>query len=185
MAIPTIEELKKEKIIPNVFPDDSINLSVDIFVSFKAGKEVKNGNVLDIAGTGIVPRTVTFSKEPPAGYCYVFIVVDPDYPSRKKPDGKEYVHWVISGIKSKELIKGTANNTVTLLPYVGPTLKKGTGLHRLSFILLLIEEEKKQNIQGIPVFRGEANITRVKFNNLQSTHNVAKLNNMEIVGYNW
>lgn len=185
MTIPTIEDLKKDKIIPRVFPDDSINLSVDIFVSFKAGKDVKNGNEIDISGTGIVPRTVKFSQEPPDGYCYVLVMVDPDYPSRKKPDGSEYLHWVISGIKTKELIKGTADNTVTLLPYVGPALKKGTGKHRLSFILLLIEEERKQDIQGIPVFRGQANVRRVKFNDLVSTYNFAKVNNMQIVGYTW
>ncbi|CRG97761.1 raf kinase inhibitor, putative [Plasmodium gallinaceum] len=185
MTIPTIEELKKEKIIPHVFPDENINLTVDLFVQFKSGKEVKNGNLIDLCGTGIVPRIVKFSEEPPDGFCFVLFMVDPDYPSRKKPEGKEYAHWVISGIKSKELKKGTGENCITLLPYIGPSIKKGTGLHRISFIILLIKEEYKENITGIPIYRGENYITRVKFNNYESSYSIAQINNMKIVGYNW
>ncbi|SBT48663.1 raf kinase inhibitor, putative (RKIP) [Plasmodium ovale wallikeri] len=185
MAIPTIEELKREKIIPHVFPNENINLNVEISISFKSGRDVKYGNVLNLSGTGSVPRNVSFSETPPDGYCYILFMVDPDFPSRKRPDGKEYVHWVVSGIKSKELIKGTDKNCITLLPYVGPSIKKGTGLHRISFILSLIKEEDKDNITGVPVYRGEKYITRVKFNNYQSTYNIAQVNNMKIVGFNW
>ncbi|KEG04075.1 raf kinase inhibitor, putative [Plasmodium vinckei vinckei] len=185
MAIPTIEELKKEKIIPNIFPNEDINLSVDIFISFKAGKEVKNGNILDISGTGSVPRNVRFSEAPPDGYCFVLFMIDPDFPSRKRPDGSEYIHWAVSGIKSKELLKGTEKNCITLLPYNGPSIKKGTGLHRISFILLLIKEEYKDNITGIPIYRGENYITRVKFNNYNTSYNIAQINDMQIVGFNW
>ncbi|KAI4834914.1 raf kinase inhibitor [Plasmodium brasilianum] len=185
MAIPTIEELKKEKIIPHVFPDENINLSIEVFISFKAGKEVNHGNILDLCGTGSTPRNIKFSELPPDGYCFVLFMVDSDYPSRKRPDGKEYVHWVVSGIKSNELIKGTEKNCITLLPYVGPSIKKGTGLHRISFIISLIKEEDKDNIIGVPIYRGENYITRVKFNNYHSAYNIIQINNMKIVGYNW
>ncbi|KYN95305.1 raf kinase inhibitor, putative [Plasmodium reichenowi] len=185
MTIPTIRELKKDRIIPHVFPNDNIDLNVELFISFKAGKEVNHGNVLDIAGTGSVPRNIKFSEEPPDGYCFVLFMVDPDYPSRLRPDGKEYIHWVVSGIKTKELIKGTQKNCVTILPYIGPSIKKGTGLHRISFIISLIKEEDKENITGLPHYKGEKYITRVKFNNYESVHNIAQINNMKIVGYNW
>ncbi|VWU52678.1 raf kinase inhibitor [Hepatocystis sp. ex Piliocolobus tephrosceles] len=185
MTIPTLEELKKEKIIPQVFPDDNINLTVDLYISYKAGKVVNNGNILDLSGTGSVPRNIKFSQAPQEGYCFVLFMVDPDYPSKKLPDGKEYAHWVVSGIKSTELIKGTAENTVTLLPYVSPSIRKGTGLHRISFILASLKEEDKENITGVPVYRGERYISRTKFNNYLSTYNITQLNKMEIVGYNW
>ncbi|ANQ11159.1 Phosphatidylethanolamine-binding protein [Plasmodium coatneyi] len=182
---PTIEELKREKIIPHVFPDENVNLTVDMYISFKSGKEVNHGNILDLAGTGSVPRNIKFSEAPPDDYCYILFMIDPDFPSRRRPDGRDYVHWAVSGIKSKELIKGTDKNCITLLPYVGPSIKKGTGLHRISFILSLMKEENKDNISGVPLYRGEHYITRVKFNNCQSAYNVIQMNDMKIVGFNW
>ncbi|GAB69028.1 phosphatidylethanolamine-binding protein [Plasmodium cynomolgi strain B] len=146
---PTVEELKREKIIPHVFPDENVNLTVDMFISFKSGKEVNHGNILDLAGTGSVPRNIKFSEAPPDDYCYILFMIDPDFPSRRRPDGRDYVHWAVSGIKSKEL------------------------------------EENKSNISGVPLYRGEHYITRVKFNNCQSAYNVIQMNDMKIVGFNW
>lgn len=56
-------------------------------------------------------------------FLYVFLNIDPDVPSRKKPKQREWQHWLVVNIPGTVLCKGE-----TLTGYLGPIPCKGTGM---------------------------------------------------------
>ena len=61
---------------------------------------------------------------------YTLVNVDPDAPSRKAPQYREWRHWLVTNIPSNKIAEGTVNST-----YRGAGPPKGTGLHRYVFLL--------------------------------------------------
>ena len=60
-------------------------------------------------------------------------MTDPDAPSRSKPVGREWVHWVVGNIPGNDVAKGDH-----LKGYVGSGPPKGTGKHR--YVLALYKQ---------------------------------------------
>ncbi|KNC21388.1 hypothetical protein FF38_12547 [Lucilia cuprina] len=56
---------------------------------------------------------------------YTLTFTDPDAPSRKNPQFREYQHWIVANIPGNDLSKGEI-----LTAYVGSGPPQGTGLHR-------------------------------------------------------
>ena len=65
---------------------------------------------------------------------YCVIMTDPDAPSRKEPNHREWIHWVKINVKGSDL-NGSGED---LIAYVGSGPPKGTGLHR--YVQLVYEQ---------------------------------------------
>ncbi|XP_026866971.2 phosphatidylethanolamine-binding protein 4 isoform X1 [Electrophorus electricus] len=65
---------------------------------------------------------------------YVFMMVDPDAPSRANPTRSYWRHWLLVDIKGSRLGLGDVEGTV-ISEYAGPTPPQGTGFHRYQFLL--------------------------------------------------
>lgn len=61
---------------------------------------------------------------------YTLLMVDPDAPSRTKPDYREFRHWAIVNIPGNSIEKGDV-----VADYIGSGPPKGTGLHRYVFLV--------------------------------------------------
>lgn len=64
------------------------------------------------------------------------VLCDPDMPSRTSPHDREYFHWVVVNIPQGHVEQGD-----TILPYLPPTPKGGTGVHR--YFLGIYQQSKK------------------------------------------
>uniref|UniRef100_A0A1B6JCU3 Phosphatidylethanolamine-binding protein n=1 Tax=Homalodisca liturata TaxID=320908 RepID=A0A1B6JCU3_9HEMI len=81
------------------------------------------------------------------GEKYTVVMVDPDAPNH--PEGKYYLHWIISNIPGDDLQDGNLKAGTVLSQYRGPTPPDGTGTHR--YLLLLYRQDPTASLTlGLP-----------------------------------
>ncbi|KAL7636756.1 UNVERIFIED_CONTAM: hypothetical protein RMT77_012510 [Armadillidium vulgare] len=99
-------------------------------------------------------------------------MTDPDAPSRKDPQYREILHWLVINIPGSDLNKGE-----TLTPYRGSGPPKGTGLHR--YIFLVFKQSGKKSFD-------EPNLTNPKRENRMkfSTRNFVSKHKLTLVAGN-
>lgn len=117
-------KLQKHKIVPDVIdkaPNEIIR------VTFPCGVSAELGNIL---------KPVQVKDEPNVRWkvcshsLYTLCMTDPDAPSRKKPEFREWHHWLIGNIPGYSLSDGQV-----LSEYIGSGPPKDTGLHRYVFLV--------------------------------------------------
>lgn len=86
-------------------------------------------------------------------------MTDPDAPSRKNPQFREYHHWLVVNIPGCDIAKGDV-----LTAYVGSGPPEGTGLHRYAFLLFKQMGKLKFSENKIPKNSGS---NRGKFNTVK------------------
>ncbi|KAL3280718.1 hypothetical protein HHI36_003954 [Cryptolaemus montrouzieri] len=112
----------------------------------KTQQEVNLGNELAPKNVRDAPE-VTYESDPNA--FYTLSMSDPDAPSRKKPERREWQHWLVVNIPGSDLSKGEVLNE-----YVGSGPPKDTGLHRYVFVLfkqpskITFNEQKHSKTDG-------------------------------------
>ncbi|KAL9889831.1 protein D3-like [Glossina fuscipes fuscipes] len=128
-----IEKIMKDhQIIPDVIdkgPKDFLK------ITYNNKKEVNLGAELTPTQTKDEP-VVEWNGEPNA--YYTLIMTDPDAPSRREHQLREWQHWMVVNIPDKALNKGEV-----LTAYVGSGPPKDTGLHR--YVFLLYKQSEKLN----------------------------------------
>lgn len=121
-----VSRLNKHKVVPDVIdkPPNEI-----IRVTYPCGVRAELGNVL---------KPVQVKDEPHVRWkiCphqfYTLCMTDPDAPSRKKPEFREWHHWLIGNIPGCKTVEGEV-----LSEYIGAGPPKDTGLHRYIFLVYL------------------------------------------------
>lgn len=73
-----------------------------------------------------------------------FTFKDPDAPSRKKPERREFRHWLVMNIEGNDLKTGES-----VYGYIGSGPPKGTDLHR--YVFLLFKQNNGKITVDIPV----------------------------------
>ncbi|XP_077300522.1 phosphatidylethanolamine-binding protein homolog F40A3.3-like isoform X2 [Arctopsyche grandis] len=96
-------------------------------VKYPSGVEVSEGNELTPTQVKDVP-SVQWSADPNS--LYTLCMTDPDAPSRKEPQHREWHHWLVGNIPGNSVEKGE-----TLSQYVGSGPPPDTGLHRYVFLV--------------------------------------------------
>ena len=76
---------------------------------------------------------------------YTLALVDPDAPSRKSPQFREYQHWLVVNIPGSDIAKGDV-----LTAYVGSGPPEGSGLHRYVFLVFKQPRKLKCDEARIP-----------------------------------
>lgn len=109
-----LDKLKELKVVPDVIPENPAN---EVNVKF-GEKLVELGETLTPAEVVEQPTEIKFESE--ADALYTLVLVDPDVPSRKKPSGKNYRHWVVGNIPGDKIEDGEV-----LTPFQAPTPPKG------------------------------------------------------------
>lgn len=61
---------------------------------------------------------------------YTVLMVDPDAPSRMKPEQREFRHWLVMNVPGCSVAQGDE-----VIGYLGSGPPKGTGLHRYIFLV--------------------------------------------------
>lgn len=120
------ERLQEHKIVPDVIdkPPNEV-----IRVTYPCGVYAELGNIL---------KPVQVKDEPHVRWqvCphrfYTLCMTDPDAPSRKKPEFREWHHWLIGNIPGCKIMEGDV-----LSQYIGAGPPKDTGLHRYIFLVYL------------------------------------------------
>eukprot|EP00735_Rhodelphis_limneticus_P013956 TRINITY_DN7924_c0_g1::TRINITY_DN7924_c0_g1_i1::g.15503::m.15503 TRINITY_DN7924_c0_g1::TRINITY_DN7924_c0_g1_i1::g.15503 ORF type:complete len:381 (+),score=48.59,sp/Q5PQN9/RM38_RAT/33.33/1e-26,PBP/PF01161.15/4.1e-24 TRINITY_DN7924_c0_g1_i1:29-1144(+) len=125
----------------NVTPDllDKVQFRINLSVNYPKtatfgnssnGTRVFHGNVILPASSMVAP-TVTFplDNEDPSAL-YTLVMVDPDSPSRARPDKGETLHWMVSNIPGNQVAQGKE-----LMSYLPPLPARNSGPHRYVFIL--------------------------------------------------
>jgi len=126
----TIDEMEKEKVVPEVI--DTVPLQV---LTVKYGsKEVNLGNVLTPTHVKDPPTAISWDAD--SNKLYVLCMTDPDAPSRKDPKFREWHHYLVGNIPGNDIGEGEV-----LSAYVGSGPPEGTGLHR--YVFLIYEQPKK------------------------------------------
>lgn len=74
---------------------------------------------------------------------YLVAMVDPDAPSRAKPEFREWHHWLVANVPGNDVSKGE-----TLSEYIGSGPPEGTGLHR--YVLLVYKQDGKIAFKNEP-----------------------------------
>ncbi|KAF7633201.1 hypothetical protein Mgra_00007391 [Meloidogyne graminicola] len=120
----TVEEFKKNSIVPDVIPKAP---EKRIRLTFDSGVEAKLGNVLTPTQVKNPPK-ITWEAED--GVLYTLVMTDPDAPSRADPKFREWHHWLVVNIPGNDVAKGEV-----LSEYVGSGPPKLTGFHRYVFLV--------------------------------------------------
>lgn len=118
------EAFKKHGIVPDVIskaPEQVIEVKF-------GGLEVKLGNTLTPTQVQNPPDHLKWQAE--AGALYTLVLTDPDAPSRKDPQFREWHHWLVANIPGTDIAKGS-----TLSEYVGSGPPPDTGLHRYVYLV--------------------------------------------------
>ncbi|XP_045465982.1 phosphatidylethanolamine-binding protein homolog F40A3.3-like [Harmonia axyridis] len=116
--------MEKHEVVPDVIdvvPDQGIE------ISYPSGVKVDFGNELAPTQVKDVP-TVKWAAD--SSTLYTLCMTDPDAPSRKEPQYREWHHWLVGNIPGNDVSKGE-----TLSAYVGSGPPQGTGLHRYVFLV--------------------------------------------------
>ncbi|KAF0504534.1 protein D2-like isoform X1 [Gigaspora margarita] len=144
--------LKQHAIIPDVVDEFVPEALLDITYD---GKKVELGNKFTMAETNKAPK-VNFAhsgSETDNKSRFTLMMVDPDAPSRKKPDCREWRHWVVGNIPSD----GNLSEATNLDSYQGPSPPPGSGHHRYVFLLYRqqdlhvypqLDNEKRNNFKA-------------------------------------
>lgn len=93
---------------------------------------VYRGNFLKPSQTQQSPR---IKFEAPENTRWTLMLVDPDAPTRAKPDSGQWCHWVVTNIPSD----GDVSQGDHVVEYIGPAPPKNSGSHR--YIYLLCQQE--------------------------------------------
>lgn len=120
------ESLMKHKIVPDVInhpPNEMIR------VMYPCGVRIEIGNIVKPAQVKDEPH-VRWQVCP--HQFYTLCMTDPDAPSRKKPEFREWHHWLVGNIPGCKIMEGDV-----LSEYIGAGPPKDTGLHRYIFLVFL------------------------------------------------
>ncbi|XP_018322170.1 protein D2-like [Agrilus planipennis] len=136
-------EMDKNGVVPDVI--DKIPPKI-VEVTYADGIKVQMGN--ELTPTKVKdPPTVQWETEP--GVFYLLCMTDPDAPSRKDPQFREWHHWLVGNISGCDVTKACV-----ISEYIGSGPPKDTGLHRYVFLVykqpkkLLFAEKKLTNKSG-------------------------------------
>ncbi|XP_044741253.1 phosphatidylethanolamine-binding protein homolog F40A3.3 isoform X2 [Chrysoperla carnea] len=114
--------------------------AANIEVSYPSGVTVNNGNVLTPTQVKDEPTVKWAAKD---GALYLLCMTDPDAPSRKNPEFREWHHWLVGNISGNDVANGEV-----LSAYVGSGPPPDTGLHR--YVFLVYEQPGKLAFEGVP-----------------------------------
>lgn len=140
-------KFRDEEIIPDVI-DDLPELN-PLKISYPSGVNVNLGNVLTPTQVKDQPKVEWDAED---GAFYTLLMTgklnsnhwslmniltfeipsskDPDAPSRKEPNSREFRHWLTVNIAGNDLSSGEA-----VYQFIGSGPPEGTGLHRYVFLL--------------------------------------------------
>ncbi|VDP10914.1 unnamed protein product [Soboliphyme baturini] len=121
----TSQKFTEHGVVPDVISKAPDHL---IEVKFSSGVSVNLGNVLTPTQVKDPPIHIKWPSEP--GALYTLILTDPDAPSRKNPEFREWHHWLIVNVPEEHVSKGDV-----LSEYIGAGPPKDTGLHRYVFLV--------------------------------------------------
>lgn len=116
--------MKKHCIVPDVIDKSPQEI---VRVTYPCGLRAELGNIL---------KPVQVKDEPHVRWkvCphsfYTLCMTDPDAPSRKKPENREWHHWLVGNIPGSKVDDGDV-----LSEYIGAGPPKDTGLHRYVFLV--------------------------------------------------
>jgi phosphatidylethanolamine-binding protein len=116
-------------------------------VTYSTGVEAKAGNVLTPT---LVKDAPTVEWNADSNTFYTLCMTDPDAPSRKDPQFREWHHWLVGNIPGANVAKGE-----TLSAYIGSGPPQGTGLHRYVFLIYKQRGWLKFNEVRLPNNSGE------------------------------
>ncbi|EDV99116.1 GH13213 [Drosophila grimshawi] len=122
--------MEEHCIVPDVIakaPKCSVSVEYDGGISVKAGMVLTPTQVKD---QPCVKWEADNSK------LYTLCMTDPDAPSRKDPQFREWHHWLVGNIPGSDVAKGEV-----LSAYVGSGPPPETGLHR--YVFLVYEQRRK------------------------------------------
>lgn len=100
--------MEEHKVVPDVIDKAPANVATVKFGEIV----VNNGNELTPTQVKDPPTTLSWNGD--AGTLYTLCMTDPDAPSRKAPQYREWHHWLVVNIPGEEVSKGD-----TLSEYVG------------------------------------------------------------------
>uniref|UniRef100_A0A914VWK0 Uncharacterized protein n=1 Tax=Plectus sambesii TaxID=2011161 RepID=A0A914VWK0_9BILA len=121
------DQFAKDAIVSDIIPRAPKTLLSVNYASYSASL----GNELNRATTQ-TPPSLDWPIE--SGALYTIAMVDPDAPSRKHPLAREWRHWLVVNVKSKDVSSGR-----TLTSYQGPSPPSSSGLHR--YVLLVYKQK--------------------------------------------
>uniref|UniRef100_A0A914DSM5 Phosphatidylethanolamine-binding protein n=1 Tax=Acrobeloides nanus TaxID=290746 RepID=A0A914DSM5_9BILA len=117
------ESFQKYKIVPGVIPKGP---KEDLEVLY-GDDEVNFGNFLRPSQTRDKPELYWRAD---ANSLYMLVMIDLDAPSRKDPERKENLHWLVVNIPGSASYNGE-----TIIDYIGARPSAGTGPHRYLFLV--------------------------------------------------
>ncbi|KAF5303130.1 hypothetical protein FQA39_LY10137 [Lamprigera yunnana] len=143
------QQMEKEGVVPDVVdvaPKEIAKITYSSGVSVDLGKELTPTKVKDIP-------TVTWTADSNA--FYTLCMTDPDAPTRKKADFREWHHWLVGNIPGDKVAEGE-----TLSEYIGSGPPKDTGLHR--YVFLIYKQNEKISFEE-PHLTNRSGDDRAKF----------------------
>ncbi|CAG9765078.1 unnamed protein product [Ceutorhynchus assimilis] len=126
------KNMEKHGVVPDVI---SVAPQEVAQVSYPSGVKVDQGNELTPTQVKDQP-TVQWQAD--ANAFYTLCMTDPDAPSRKEPNFREWHHWLVGNIPGQDVSKGEV-----LSAYVGSGPPPNTGLHR--YVFLIYKQNGKLN----------------------------------------
>lgn len=118
------QKLTENGIVPDVIEQAPSSL---VCVIYPEDKHVELGN--ELTPTQVKdPPNVNWDADPQS--FYTLIKVDPDAPSRDKPQLRNADHWLVVNIPGCDVSKGEV-----IVEYLGAGPPQGTGLHRYVFLV--------------------------------------------------
>uniref|UniRef100_A0AC35TVD0 COesterase domain-containing protein n=1 Tax=Rhabditophanes sp. KR3021 TaxID=114890 RepID=A0AC35TVD0_9BILA len=118
------EAFKKEHIVPDVVSVAPENV---VKVSFGGGLVASLGNILTPTQVQKQP-SIHFDADKKS--LYTLIMTDPDAPSRKTHEYREWHHWLVVNIPGEDVSKGDV-----LSEFISSGPPPGTGLHRYVYLV--------------------------------------------------
>lgn len=135
--------MQKHCIIPDVIDTAPSQI---LEITFPSGAKVDQGNIIAPTEAKDIP-SVKWKCD--SNVFHTLCKTDPDAPSRKDPQFREWHHWLVVNIPGDQVSKGE-----TLSEYIGAGPPKGTGLHRYVYLVykqpgkLSFKERKLTNQSG-------------------------------------
>ncbi|GLV45036.1 uncharacterized protein CBL_14391 [Carabus blaptoides fortunei] len=118
------KDMDKHGVVPDVIekaPEEILQVEYDNGVKVELGNELTPTQVKS-------PPTVSWNANPDT--FYTLCMTDPDAPSRKDPEFREWHHWLVGNIPGNKVESGEI-----LSAYIGSGPPPGTGLHRYVFLV--------------------------------------------------
>uniref|UniRef100_A0A914PSY0 Uncharacterized protein n=1 Tax=Panagrolaimus davidi TaxID=227884 RepID=A0A914PSY0_9BILA len=125
------------EIVPDVIPTTPEQI---LTVIYENDVKVEFGNTLTPTQVKDLPKHIEWNADKNA--FYTLIMTDPDAPSRKNPQERECMHWLVINIPGNDLAAGH-----TLTEFVGSGPPRGTGLHRYVFLVYKQPQKLSETIQ--------------------------------------